>query len=78
MVVKRIHFSHHARRRMDLRGATEAEVIESIQNGNLLYKGNGKFERKLILENHLLLTSKFMSSKQFMQFSQKKKMLLLL
>lgn len=80
MVVKRIHFSHHARRRMDLRGATEAEVIESIQseNGNLLYQSNGTFERNLILENHLLLTSRFTPSKQFMRFSQKKQMLLLL
>ena len=32
MATKPIHFSHHARRRMDLRGATEAEVIESIQS----------------------------------------------
>jgi hypothetical protein len=33
MAQKLIRFSNHARKRIDLRGAIEAEVVEAIQSG---------------------------------------------
>lgn len=45
-VVKPIHFSRHARYRMCLRGATELEVVQTIQGGSWEPARAGKYQAR--------------------------------
>lgn len=50
MTAKQIRFSNHARKRMDLRGATDVEVIESIRSEKWEPALRGKWQVRKRLE----------------------------
>lgn len=50
MAQKPIRLSNHARKRIDLRGATETEVIEAIQSGQWLPALQGKWQVQKVFQ----------------------------
>jgi hypothetical protein len=50
MAQKPIRFSNHARKRIDLRGATEAEVVEAIQSKQWQPALHGKWQVQKVFQ----------------------------